>query len=565
MISRRERFLQIIEVLTKHGFGFALGGLKPQWRAPLARVKLIDPQTVHSQPEHLRMALEELGPTFVKLGQLTSTRPDLLPPGYAEELLKLQDNTPPIPVEQIRAMIEAEPDSQAEEILTHMDPEPVATGSIGQAHAATYQGHQVIVKVRRPGVTDEVNRDLEILQDMAKWVSRYWTAAQDYDLEGIVEEFSTSLRDELDFLQEAKNSQRMAENFTGHPQIHIPEIFWEASTSRVLTMERMFGVKINDYAALEAEGVDRHLLAKEATDAICKMVFEDGFFHADPHPGNLFVEPDGRIAIIDFGMVGNLTEEFRDPLITLLLGVVQDNPRRAATGLLGLTDSGTHDVSKREIEKDVAVMMRRYANKPLQEVRVGALMADLISVLRHHKLQLPRQSALLLRMLVTAESMGTGRDPEFGLVSPVEPCAELFFSDRLSPEMLLNRLRSTVEDAVQMGVDVPEYVRRLIVVLERGGFDVHLRTDELEPLFKNGAKISHQVVAGGVIAATINGTAHIIASDPERWKKYHTPLIVGGMSTVGVLSGYLAVSSNVDRVRHLARLLRGNRQKRTVR
>lgn len=186
MISRRERFLQIIEVLTKHGFGFALGGLKPQWRAPLARVKLIDPQTIHSQPEHLRMALEELGPTFIKLGQLVSTRPDVLPSGYADELLKLQDDTPPIPVEQIRAMIEAEPDSQAEEILTHMDPEPVATGSIGQAHAAVFRGHEVIVKVRRPGVTDEVNRDLEILQDMSSWVARYWTAAQDYDLEGLV-------------------------------------------------------------------------------------------------------------------------------------------------------------------------------------------------------------------------------------------------------------------------------------------------------------------------------------------------------------------------------------------
>lgn len=565
MISRRERFLQIVEVLTKHGFGFALGGLKPQWRAPLARVRLVDPDTVHSQPEHLRMALEELGPTFIKLGQLASTRPDLLPPGYSQELLKLQDHTPPIPVEQIRAMIEAEPDTAAEQILQHIDPVPVATGSIGQAHAATFEGRQVIVKVRRPGVTDEVNRDLEILTEMATWVSRYWTAAQDYDIKGIVEEFSESLRDELDFVQEAKNAQRMAENFMGHPQIHIPEIFWDATTSRVLTMERMFGVKINNYEALEAEGIDRHLLAKEATDAICKMVFEDGFFHADPHPGNLFVEPDGRIGIIDFGMVGNLTEEFRDHLITLLLGVVQNNPRRAATGLLGLTDSGEHAIAKREIEKDVAVMMRRYANRPLEEVRVGALMADLISVLRHHKLQLPRQSALLLRMLVTAESMGTGLDPGFDLVSSVKPYAERFIMQRLSPQVLLNRLRATVEDAVQMGVDVPEYVRRFILVLERGGFDVHLRTDELEPLVKSSAKIGHHVVAGGVIAATINGTAHIIASDPERWQKHHTALIVGGMSTVGALSGYLAVSSNVDRVRHLARVLRGKKVKKTVR
>lgn len=562
MISRRERFLQIIEVLSKHGFGFALGGIKPEWRAPLARVRLIDPLTIHSQPEHLRMALEELGPTFIKLGQLASTRPDLMPSGFADELHKLQDDTPPVPVDQIKALIEAEPDSEAEEILSHIDPTPLATGSIGQAHAATFRGRDVIVKVRRPGVMDEVNRDLEIMSDLAKLVSRYWAPARDYDLEGLVDEFNQSLRDELDYLLEARNAQRMAENFMGHPRIHIPEIFWEATSSRVITMERMFGVKINNYPALEATGVNRNLLAREATDAICKMVFEDGFFHADPHPGNLFVEPDGRIAIIDFGMVGNLSEEFRDNLITLLLGVVQDNPRRATNGLLGLTDARKKDVSKRNLERDVAIMMRRYINKPLEDIRVGELMGDLVTVLRSHRLQLPRQSALLLRMLVTAESMGTGLDPHFDLVSSLRPYAERFILARLSPDVLLARLRAAAEEAVQMSVDVPEYVRRLIVVLERGGFDVHLRADELDPVMRHGVKIGHQVVAGGIIAATINGTAHIVASDPERWKKYHTPLIVGGMSTVGVLSGYLAVSSNVERARKLVRTLRGHRRPR---
>ena len=180
-------------------------------------------------------------------------------------------------------------------------------------------------------------------------------------------------------------------------------------------------------------------------------------------------------------------------------------------------------------------------------------------VLRYHKLQLPRQSALLLRMLVTAESMGTGLDPHFDLVSVLQPYAERFILHRLSPDALLARLRSSMEDAMHMSVDIPEYVRRLIVVLERGGFDVHLRTDELEPVMKSGAKIGHHVVAGGIIAASINGTAQILASDPERWKKYHTPMIVGGMSTVGVLGGYLAVSSNVDRARKIVRTLRGRR------
>jgi ubiquinone biosynthesis protein len=559
MISRRERFLQILEVLSKHGFGFALGGIKEEWRAPLARVRLIDPEKVYSQPVHLRQALEELGPTFVKLGQVVSTRPDLLPPRYVRELTQLQDNTPPVPPEQIRAMIESEPDSAAEEILAQIDPTPLATGSIGQAHAAVYKGVDVVVKVRRPGVVEEVNRDLEILAELAKLLTTYWPAVEHFDLEGLADEFAESLREEMDYLTEARNAQRMAENFMGDPQIHIPEIFWEATTSRILTMERIYGIKINDYAALEEAGLSRHMLAVDSTEAICKMIFEHGFFHADPHPGNLFVEPGGRIGIIDFGMMGTLSDEFRDHLVTVMLGVVQQNPRRAATGLLGLTTQEL-DVNKRELERDVAALLRRYTNKPLHEVRVGHLMGELIGLLRRYRMHLPMESALFLRMLVTAESVGTGLDPEFDLVSVLTPYAERFVLHRLSPEILAKRVRDILQDAVQMGVEAPEYLRRLIVVLERGGFDVHLRAEELEPLLNRGEKIGHQVVAGAVIAASINGMAHILASDPERWRKYHTPLIAGGATTVGTLAGYLVLSTNVPKVRRFVNAVRVRRR-----
>lgn len=559
MISRRERFLQILEVLSKHGFGFALGGIKEEWRAPLARVRLIDPDKLYSQPVHLRQALEELGPTFVKLGQVVSTRPDLLPPRYVQELTRLQDNSPPVPPERIRAMIESEPDSAAEEILAEIDPVPLATGSIGQAHAAVYKGVDVIVKVRRPGVVEEVNRDLEILSELAKLMSTYWPAVQHFDLEGLADEFAQSLRDELDYFTEARNAQRMAENFRGDPSVHIPEIFWEASTSRILTMERIRGIKINDYPALEDAGLDRHLLAVDSTEAICRMIFEHGFFHADPHPGNLFVETGGRIGIIDFGMMGTLTDDFRDHLVTLMLGVVQENPRRIAAGLLGLTTQ-EQDVNKKELERDVAILLRRYANKPLHQVRVGHLMGDLIGMLRRYRMHLPRESALFLRMLVTAESVGTGLDPDFDLVTVLTPYAQRFVLHRLSPEIVAKRVRDILQDAVQMGVEAPEYLRRLIVVLERGGFDVHLRADEFEPLLKRGEKIGHQVVAGAVIAASINGMAHILASDPERWRKFHVPLIAGGATTVGTLTGYLVLSTNVPKVRRLANTIRVRRR-----
>ena len=208
----------------------------------------------------------------------------------------------------------------------------------------------------------------------------------------------------------------------------------------------------------------------------------------------------------------------------------------------------------------MAILLRRYANKPLHKVRVGHLMGDLIGMLRRYRMHLPRESALFLRMLVTAESVGTGLDPEFDLVSVLAPYAQRFVLHRLSPEILAKRVRDILQDAVQMGVEAPEYLRRLIVVLERGGFDVHLRADEFEPLLKRGEKIGHQVVAGAVIAASINGMAHILASDPERWRRFHTPLIAGGATTVGTLTGYLVLSTNVPKVRRLANTIRVRRR-----
>lgn len=560
MISRRERLLQILEVLSKHGFGFALGGLKPEWRSYLGKVRLIDPDKVQPQPEHLRLALEELGPTFVKLGQLASTRPDLLPQAYAQELARLQDSSPPIPPQVVREMLSEQPETGAEEILQHIDPVPLATGSIGQAHAARLRGQDVVVKIRRPDIVDEVNRDLEILRELAVLLTRYWPGVQYQDLIGLVDEFASSMRDEMDYLTEARNTERMRENFAAHPAIIIPEVFWEATTTRILTISRMSGMKISDNQALDAAGLDRHELAVTATDALCKMIFEDGFFHADPHPGNLFVQPDGSIAMIDFGMVGTLSEEFRDSLVTLMMGVVQGNVRRATSGMLALTDTSGQDLDRAKLERDIEAMVRRYANRPLSEVRIGSLMGDLVSTLRRHRLRLPRQSALFLRMVLTAQAIGTGLDPDFDLVSVMQPYAQRFVLKRLSPEALVGRVRDLVQDAVHMGAEAPEAMRRVLAVLEHGGFDVHLRGDELQPLLNQTEKIGHQLIAGAVIAATINGMSHVVASDAERFSKLRLPILVGGTGMVGALSGYLAVSTAAPRTRRLVSGLKARRR-----
>ena len=260
-------------------------------------------------------------------------------------------------------------------------------------------------------------------------------------------------------------------------------------------------------------------------------------------------------------MVGSLSEEFRDALVTMLVGVSQGNARRATTGLLKLTDRAPENLDRAALDRDVESMIRSYADRPLAEVRMAALLSDLVACLRRHRLRLPRDSALFLRMVITAESIGKGLDPDFDLISVIRPFARQFVLRRVSPEALLHRVRGLVEEAVQLGQDSPDVIRRIMSVLENGGFDVHLRADELEPLLNRGERIGHQVIAGAVIAATINGMSHVVASEPQRYGRFHVPLMIGGTGTVGVLSAYLAASTATPRVRRVVSSLRERRRR----
>jgi ubiquinone biosynthesis protein len=311
MNSRVERYKQIGDVLSRHGLGFfasiaGLGRWIPFHHGVLGHEQRSEPYT---RPEHLRLALEELGPTFIKLGQILSTRSDLLPPDFLSELTKLQDAAPPVAASTIRTLIDQELGAAPEELFTEFDAEPLASASIEQAHAATlHDGTAVVVKVRRPDVIPTIEQDLEILQNLAMEASRRWEAAADYNLTGLASEFARTLRSELDYLQEGRNAERFARNFASNPNVHIPEVFWPVTTSRVLTLERIIGIKVDDVAALDSAGINREELASRAAELAYAMIFEDGFFHADPHPGNLFIEAGGRIGLIDFGMVGEVDD-----------------------------------------------------------------------------------------------------------------------------------------------------------------------------------------------------------------------------------------------------------------
>lgn len=541
MTSKAERYREIVETLSVHGFGFAVGAAGLAGRFPFRRgLPGHEQGRVYSQPEHLRLALEQLGPTFVKIGQILSTRPDLLSPRYTAELAKLQDDVAPVPTQAIL-------DAVAEEvgdpkIFERFDRAPLAAASIGQVHAAELAGTEVVVKVRRPGAAETVSTDLEILQKLAEQARRHSEFARDHDLVGIAREFGRTLSNELDYLQEAHNAERFATNFAEDPDVHIPAVRWETTTARVLTLERITGTKIDDVAALDAAGLDRRELAVRASQVLCKMVFDDGFFHADPHPGNFFVEPDGRLGIIDFGMVGELSDDLREHLVALMVYLVRGDVEGTADAMAAL--AGNPDgVDKAALREDVRPLVGRFAGLSIADLALSELITQILTLLRRHRLRMPTDLALLFKMLLMAEGLGQRLDPEFQLATVLGPYAERLVTPRLGLDALGRRLGQFAEDLLKAGLEAPEGLRALATVLQRGGFDVHLRTAELQEVVREADRIGNRIVAGVIAAALINGVGQIVANNAGRWQPWQGPLVAAGAGTLGALGAYLARAS----------------------
>ena len=541
MSGQRDRYREIAEVLSRHGLGFMLGNLGmerlvPFHRGMLGHERRPEPYT---RPEHVRLALEQLGAMWVKLGQILSTRADLLAPEYQMELARLQDAAPPADPQAIRDALAHELCRTPEEAFAAFDPQPLATGSIGQTHAARlHDGTEVVVMGRRPGVVEQVARDLEILQSLAARAARRWEPAADYDLVGVADEFARTLRAELDYLREGRNAERFAADFVGNPDVHIPDVHWETTTSRVLTLERISGIKVDDVGALDATGVDRAALAERATHVTARMVFEHGFFHADPHPGNFFIEPDGRIGIIDFGMVGEIGERLQDRLGTLLVALARADPDRLSAAIRELS-TARGAVDRRRLRDDLARLVERYEGRAVGELQLGALAEEALAIVRRHRLQLPPELALLVKMVVMNEGMAARLDPDFRLGDVLAPYARRLAAQRLTPAALARRLGDAGVSAAQLAVDLPEQLPRLLAALE-DGVPLHLRADELEPLVARAERLGNRLVAGMIAAALIDGLAELAAVEPPRWRSREIPLRSAGLAGAAALGVYLA-------------------------
>lgn len=541
--ARPDRRRQIANALVRHGLGYAVGVVGLERFVPFHRGLLGHPRRAeaYTRPEHLRMVLEDLGAAAVKLGQIVSTRADLIPPDHARELAKLQDQVPPEPFEAIRAVIEGELGRPLEDLFASFDPVPIAAASIGQAHTARrHDGTEVVVKVRRPGVVEQVEQDLEILQGLAAAASRRWERAKELDVVGLAEEFGRTLRAELDYVREARNAERFAGSFADDPAVHLPAVFWDTTSSRVLTLERIRGIKVDDVAALSAAGIDRPALAERAARVVLKMVFEDRFFHADPHPGNFFIEPDGRIGLVDFGMVGSLDDRTADLLAGILVAIARSDVDAIVDGFLALGVARGR-IDRGRLREDVEHVLGPYYARPLGEIRVGPLLREVLDVVRRHRLRLPRDLALLLKTVMMNEALGATIDPGFRLAAVVEPYARDVMLRQLSPRAWAKRLGRAGLDAAMIGPELPRRLDRLLTDLERGSVEIGMRPVAFERVLHRIERLGDRIVLGIVAAAVLSGLAMLVSSyRPSGAEAWTALALAAGIFVSGALAGYVA-------------------------
>lgn len=462
----------------------------------------------------LRHTLERLGPTFVKIGQAASCRSDLIPDDVIEELRKLQDQVTPLPFERIRDVVECELGDTLSRLFRSFDTVPLAAASLGQVHAAVLpDGTEVVVKVQRPGVRDVVEADLEIVMTQSRFVETHSDLAGRYDLSAIVGEFAQALRLELDYVTEAHNAERLAAYFTDDPTVAFPAVHWEFTTPRVLTMERFDGISFNRKDELVAAGCDVADLARRGIYCYLSQIFMHGFFHADPHPGNLFALPDGRVAFTDFGRVGTISQVGRDQLADLFLGVIDNDVGMAVDTLVSAAGS-PGEMNVHELEREVSRLIAKYYNVPLKDVEIGVLIGEVLSMVREHHLILPSELTVLLATLVQLEGLGHQLDPDFDFVAVTAPFARRITEQRFEPTAVMRTLTQSLRRFSRLAVELPESFTRFMRRAGSGEFRIAVHPTGFEPLMRRFEEATNRLAFALVVAAFVVGLSILLTKTP---------------------------------------------------
>lgn len=514
------RYRQIAEILIGHGYGAVVTQLGLAHRLDLPRRLFRRRAAARDEitpAEHVRLALEELGPTFIKLGQILSTRPDLLPPAYLAELARLQDQVPPMPWEAVQATIKAELGAPVEELFTSFDPISLAAASLAQVHVATLSGGQeVVVKVQRPNIERTINLDLDILYDLARLAQDRTPLGNTYDLVGLAEEFSLALRAELDYRREGRNADRFRANFARETHLYVPQVNWDYTTRRVLVQERIEGIKIDDIEALEAAGYDRHRLALHSARFIIKEVLEDGFFHADPHPGNLIVMPGEVIGLMDFGTVGYLSRQDRVGLVRLFIVAVQLDTAGIVDQLIrmGVAD---YRPDRDALQRDIRRLLVKYHGQALADVSAPELLEEIRPIVYRHKLRLPSDLWLLAKTLVIMEGVGKRLEPEFDIFAVAESHMRRLLLRMWLPTEWGPAVLNTATNWSDLLINLPRQSNRILGQLEQGDLELKIHLPELNPAVNRLDRIATRIILAVLLAALIVALAMLIPTLNLAW------------------------------------------------
>ncbi|MBX5437648.1 MAG: AarF/ABC1/UbiB kinase family protein [Alicyclobacillaceae bacterium] len=496
-VRHLHRYREIAQILIRNGFGWFIAeiGLADVIALPrrLLADRRVPPELAASLYERIRVTLEELGPTFIKVGQVASLRADLFPAELVRQLAKLQDEVAPVPFAAIREQVEAELGQPLEEAFAAFDEVPIGSASIGQVHRAVLRtGEQVAVKVQRPHIEEQIQVDLEVLADIARLAERRLDWARHYQLSEVVDEFRRTLTAEVDYTVEARNAERIGRMFEHDDTVCIPAIHWDWTTPRVLVMEYVEGVKLNDLARLDEQGFDRKLLAARASHAVFTQLLIHGFFHADPHPGNLVALPGHRILFMDFGMVGRLTPEMKERLAALIVGLMRRNTDLILRALhrMGVVPP---EVDERKLRRDVDELRDKYYDVPLSQVHLGEAVSDIFSVAYRHRIQIPPDLALVGKTLLTIEGVVETLDPEFRILDVAEPFGRRLLRERLDPRTWGRGALSAAFEAWEFFTDFPKQLQFLVREASRGRVRVQLEIPELRSVLTNLDRISNRL------------------------------------------------------------------------
>lgn len=515
-LQHSKRYREIMNAFVKNGFSHLLFRIGLTSR----KQKQIDPEGNMNFKDigiKLRHTLQSLGPTFIKLGQIAGSRRDLVPKEIAQELEKLQDEVEPFSYQSVKEVFMEEIGAVPEEIFASFDKDPTATASIGQVHIAELEtGEKVAIKVQRPEIEKNVYTDLEILKDIANVMDEKIVWARAYHIKDMIDELAESLHNELNYFTEGRNGERIGEQFHDDPVIHIPKIYWDYTTRRILTMECVDGIKVSHIDKIDEAGLDKKLIAERIADAMFEQVLDYGFFHGDPHPGNIFILQDNEVSFIDFGMVGELSEELKINFAALLLNVKEQNAKKMIKTFykMDLMDNVTDTTGlHRELDK----LLRKYYDVSFREINLGGIILEIFNIAYRFQVDIPKDISIIGKAILTMEEIIKMLDPNFSIMQAVEPYGERIFKKRYHPRKLLEDSITEITDNIDFLRNIPNDMKQISRMLQRGKLRFELNVTELQAFLKRLDRISNRLsfsiillsfsilMCGLVIGASISG------------------------------------------------------------